>query len=415
MSAFAKVTYEVDHLRLLPVAKTLYNFFLQQKPAGLEIEFHLDDFVDYSAGTRSSTEAGYSLYQIKRGLQDLIEKGVLTVIRQWWGGWYRVVISRPEGEPDSSSLSFENRSQMITNRSQKIDFEASNPDSFVPITENIKINRRTPSQPPVSQELTEGSGGQSFCAGVGTVELEACDHAARVEHCGDEVKQGLVERAISELGLRMTRPIYRLMVESTVGIVLNAIEAAKERFESKTAPPVRSKEAMFTVALKRCFTPNRIKVKGNGSQAAPEGFSEWFREAQALNWVKGSVLVNGEIYVVEPDDRQTHWMEFQRMHPLPGSREPIDLAETIAEIDVLLGRLRWSDEDKKAMLLQWYGVSTRSCLTDAQLLDFRDRLKSSSSLADEGARLSSDESVLRLNTQVAAEWKQDLKGHPILS
>lgn len=375
MCAFAKVTYEVDHLRLLPVAKTLYNFFLQQKPAGLEIEFRLDDFVDYSAGTRSSTDAGYSPYQIKRGLQDLMDKGVLTVLRQWWGGWYRVIVSRPEGESDASSPSFENRSPMIINRSEKINFQGSKSYSSVPITKNIKINKRTPPQPPVLEELTEENGGQSFSAFVETVDLDSCDKAVRVEHCGDEVKQGLVERAISELGLKMTRPIYRLMVESTVGIVLNAIEAAKERFESKTASPVRSKEAMFTVALRRCFTPNRLKVKGNGSLAAPEGFTAWFREAQALNWVKGSVLVNGEIFVVELDDRQTHWLEFQKTHPLPGAGGPVDLAETIAQIDVLLGRLGCSDEDKRAMLQRWYGVSMRSYLTDAQLIDFRDRLK----------------------------------------
>jgi hypothetical protein len=97
--------------------------------------------------------------------------------------------------------------------------------------------------------------------------LNEWSREALVQDCPPTVAQTLLEQAYLELGVRVTRPIYQLMVHSTIGVVLNAIAAVKERLTSKTAAPVKSKEGLLTTAIRRHFTPNKKQRVAQGAES----------------------------------------------------------------------------------------------------------------------------------------------------
>ncbi|URR36743.1 hypothetical protein NBE99_06315 [Thermosynechococcus sp. HN-54] len=54
----------------------------------------------------------------------------------------------------------------------------------------------------------------------------------------------------------------------------------------------------------------------------------------------------------------------------PTKREPVDLADEIAQTTVEMKRLGWTEAQGRACLLQRYGKRSRQQLTDEELLDF---------------------------------------------
>lgn len=59
----------------------------------------------------------------------------------------------------------------------------------------------------------------------------------------------------------------------------------------------------------------------------------------------------------------------------PTKREPVDLADEIAQTTVEMKRLGWTEAQGRACLLERYGKRSRQQLTDEELLDFLDFLR----------------------------------------
>jgi hypothetical protein len=208
-----------------------------------------------------------------------------------------------------------------------------------------------------------------------------------VQECPSAIAQTLVEQAHSELGVRITRPIYQLVVRSTIGVVLNAIAAVKERLESKTAAPVKSKEGLFTTALKRRFTPNAKGQRDNTPERGIQGFGEWFTQVQRAGLIQASYQQQGEIWLVLPDESAIKLVEFVAAHPelplLEGLAQEIvppapllDLSEVLTQISVEIRALGWSDDQVQTLLMERFNKRSRCQLDDDELFHFLKALQS---------------------------------------
>lgn len=88
---FARATRPHDRIMRLvsPCARFLYQELLRLKPPGTIIEF---EFADFQA------EQPYSDRWIRHALNELIEQGLVEVIRKFGAGVYRLIAFHPKKE-----------------------------------------------------------------------------------------------------------------------------------------------------------------------------------------------------------------------------------------------------------------------------------------------------------------------------
>lgn len=378
---------------------------------------------------------------------------------RWYGGReYRGIVIDP-GLIDASvkQPTLQNQTEKQASASENSTLAASNPDSAIPLIENLKDLRRTRTLPPPvlkkdgegraigevaksSEKAGEGSGNlthktenrksedlnldvsfandskpeaQFSALTAPAINLEEFNPHLPVKDCPPAVAQALAAKAAEELDVRITRPIFKLVMESTIGVVVNAIAAVKQRLGSKTATkPVKSKEGFFTAALQRCFKPNQAaEVPGRG--VAPVGFSAWYDAAYAKRLVCGSTMKDGEMWLYRASDTTlVRWKDLMDEYPdLLAPQEPqhqqipqrcqqspilqpqkqlempkpkvqihsrqsvrrsemLDLSDVIAEISVLIKCLGWQEMEVRSHLEQNYGRRNRQQLDNDELLEF---------------------------------------------
>jgi hypothetical protein len=132
MTAFARVTRDHDILGYgySPCARDLYRYLLRACPAGREFEFELEDFNEEVNLGRSRP---FSLYWLKVSLKQLVEKGIVIIVKKFNACCYKLITLHPSQIND-------NKTQQDFNENCKI--EPSNADSFVPIhIEKIENNK----------------------------------------------------------------------------------------------------------------------------------------------------------------------------------------------------------------------------------------------------------------------------------
>ena len=90
-----------------------------------------------------------------------------------------------------------------------------------------------------------------------------------------------------------------------------------------------------------------------------------------INWIKANLLSDSELsqLVVIEGTKQGNLFD-QEQEP-----EVIDWEDIKEEIDVSMKRLGWSQKRGRDYLIKRYGKSSRLQLTDAELIEFRDYLK----------------------------------------
>jgi hypothetical protein len=409
--------------RLMPCASYLWYWALYQKPAGTYVELDLDEFQ-----ARSQLERGkpYCLKHIRNAFQQLVDYGLIEVVKIFrsakhvWGVRVhqagRVANVEVSGTifPKSEPKLPENKAQM--------------PISSYHLTDKQSFLKTKPTHPPVLKALTGKEEGQeeekkskegdlqkftnnqeqeeqenneirSLEVTATAIDLNEWNPDSQVRECPREVAQTLMEKAYLDLGVRLTQPIYKLVLESTIGVVVNAIAAVKERLESQTAPPVKTKEGFFTTALRRHFTPNRKTQQPVQQQEEPKiippGFNEWFEAARAAKLVSGSAFIDGEMWVYRfADAVLVKWQEFRAQYPeisvdcqlrlplpiqLPQPKssqtQVVDLSDVICEASLEIKRLGWSEMELRQFLKQEFNKSHRSLLSEQELFEFLDQLK----------------------------------------
>jgi hypothetical protein len=384
---------------LMPCAGRIWRFLLRRRKPGTFQEFDFEEFQAYSEAKRYRS---YSLKQIRSAFWQLVERG-LVAIAKTYSSTQRVygVIARQVGHIVNTPVSAAGKK---TSRSgnglpkqgpQTIDLSFKTTDQHT-------HKRTKPTNPPVLEGTKEGVAqscsdpqlpalreGDELDLTASAIPLEEWSQEAVVQECPPTIAQTLVEQAHSELGVRMTRPIYQLVVQSTIGVVLNAIAAVKERLESKTAAPVKSKEGLFTTALKRHFTPNSKGQRESTPQGGIQGFGEWFTQVQQAGLVCASYQQDGKIWLVLPDGAVMSLLEFGQVHPqwalvqgqelerspLQPQPQPVDLAEVIAQTSVEIQRLGWSAQQVMTLLVERFEKRSRSQLDDDELFRFLEQLQ----------------------------------------
>jgi hypothetical protein len=381
---------------LMPCAGRIWRFLLRRRKPGTFQELDFEEFQAYSAAKRYRP---YSLKQIRAGFWQLVERG-LVAIAKTYPSTHRVygVIARQVGMIVNTSISVAGK---LTSRSgNRLPKQGPQSTDCSFKTADQLTNKRTkPTAPPVLERTKEGvvqngsdpqlpapEGGEILDTTALAIPLQEWDREAIVQECPSTIAQTLVEQAHSELGVRITRPIYRLVVRSTIGVVRNAIAAVKERLESKTAAPVKSKEGLFTTALKRRFTPNAKGQRDNTPEAGIKGFGAWFTQVQQAGLVCASYQEHGEILLVLPQGGVMTLAEFGQVHPDwalgQGTEperllqpEPVDLAEVIAQTSVEIQRLGWSPQQVATLLVERFKKRSRCQLTDDELFQFLEALQ----------------------------------------
>lgn len=247
------------------------------------------------------------------------------------------------------------------------------------------------------------------------INLEHLNPQLLVKDFPAAVAQALTQKAVEELGVRITQPIFKLLRESTIGVVLNAIAAVKQRIESPTAEPVYSREALFTTALRRHFTPNRkpqeTPVQDQEKKITSKEFSDWYNAAYAAGLVCASTMINGEMWLYQNSgDSVARWEELKAKYPdllatkgeqkhysaqgqqralekpkllqglKPGAEsperpKPVDLSDVIVQTSIEMKRLGWQETELRSHLSQTYGKRSRQQLKDEELIDFLDWLQ----------------------------------------
>lgn len=443
-------------------AAELYHWLRRQGRPFTLIEINLKDFAE---------TYNYGLPWIKKCYQDLIEHGLWQEDRKWYGGReYRGILIDPGLTAITANQSnLQNQTEKKAGSSENLNFAASNPYPAVPITEDLKDLKRTKTlHPPVLRKDNEDRAisqttKSSDQAGEKLINLtykmedkifldpnlkvsfandpipetqipsltapainfEELNPHLPVKDCPAAVAQALAAKAAEELDVRITRPIFKLVMESTIGVVVNAIAAVKQRLESKTATkPVKSKEGFFTAALQHGFKPNQTpqklqEVQGRG--IAPVGFSAWYDAAYAKRLVCGSTMKDGEMWLYRASDAKlVRWQDLMAEYPdllapqvpqeqqyqqipqqcqqkpilqpqkqleMPKPKvqtysrqavkrpQMLDLSDVIAEISLLIKRLGWQEPELRSHLQQNYGKRSRQLLDDNELFHFADWLK----------------------------------------
>jgi hypothetical protein len=134
MTAFARVTRDHDILGYgySPCARDLYRYLLRACPAGREFEFELEDFNEEVNLGRSRP---FSLYWLKVSLKQLVEKGIVIIVKKFNACCYKLITLHPSQIND-------NKTQQDFNENCKT--ELSNTDSLVPIhIEKVENNKQS--------------------------------------------------------------------------------------------------------------------------------------------------------------------------------------------------------------------------------------------------------------------------------
>ena len=164
MTAFARVTEAHDAVLLghTPCAGLLYRWLLRRKPAGKVQELELEEFVTWSRVCRPNP---YSIRHAKRALAELIESGVVEVMRRYTSQILKVICyhpADPETEPKAPSSHSDKNVQVqdgnVQDETEMSKTGASNPHHFVPTyREYRETTNIVPTHHPVQEIGREGS------------------------------------------------------------------------------------------------------------------------------------------------------------------------------------------------------------------------------------------------------------------
>ena len=321
MTAFARVTRDHDILGYgySPCARDLYRYLLRACPAGREFEFELEDFNEEVNLGRSRP---FSLYWLKVALKQLVEKGIVIIVKKFNACCFKLITLHPSQIND-------NKTQQDFNENCKT--EPSKTDSLVPIhIEKVENNK----QPVVvlknindvkkstdaellgltnleivyesdrsiasvekickndnslaSLELVYENDNSLASLEIAS-ESQAFEINALVEAIDSQEEEfsappkkniaNLLEKA-EDAGVLLNPFVIGLIAKTEAEIVANAIAALRE---SRRKGTVKNPTGYFVKAIQQKWQPMEAKDPSNGY---PHGFWDWYQKVIALGLVE---------------------------------------------------------------------------------------------------------------------------------
>jgi hypothetical protein len=308
MTAFARVTRDHDILGYgySPCARDLYRYLLRACPAGREFEFELEDFNEEVNLGRSRP---FSLYWLKVSLKQLVEKGIVIIVKKFNACCYKLITLHPSQIND-------NKTQQDFNENCKT--EPSNTYSLVPIhIEKIENNKQsvvvlkkindvknstdaellslTNLEIVYESDRSIASAEKIFKNDNSLASLElACESQAfeinaLVEAIDSQEEEfsappkkniaNLLEKA-EDSGVLLNPFVIGLIAKTEAEIVTNAIAALRE---SRRKGTVKNPTGYLVKAIQQKWQPMEAKDPSSGY---PHGFWDWYQKVVALGLVE---------------------------------------------------------------------------------------------------------------------------------
>jgi hypothetical protein len=309
-NAFARITdaHDLFTQGLPPCARSLYRWLLRRAPAGKTAEIHLEEFQNYKQGAFSGR--GYTLFWIKKSLQQLIDLGAVEVAFKYSSKVFKLITWHPDRQSaeDLKSSSFvQNETTEKLNRS--LPFGPSNPYSFVPLYREPRETTNRTVQKTVPQEGQEGPKVDRPAPPIlrsQKTPLEALLEAPIApptpqiqpiepqETPEQETKQAQeiedpiapeISEKIKIAGFKLNSTLAAIVRSTQAQIVLDAIEAAqqyltKAKQEKQTLK--QEPEAVLVSAIKNQWQPNKSD-KLSEVIPLPDNFEAWYEVAKKAN------------------------------------------------------------------------------------------------------------------------------------
>lgn len=348
-TAFAKVTDLHDRisLQVTPCAGALYRFLLRKKPAGKQQELDIEeDFLSWSEGRRKRP---YSLRHIQRALTELIDLGLVEVVKKFTGKIFKLIAYHPGQEKKIPSWN-----ENVQNGTKMSKKGASNPHGCVPIIESVETTDSPPTNPVAVKNEFEGVEVTAF---IKAEQDEVVDHPES-ESSSNQNPRSLEQHTNSDqisardlktkifveveaAGFKLNSGLKAVILGPgvTAEAVRDAIAAVREYLASGKLLK-RTSEALLSSAIQNKWKP------AASAASAPEGFNEWFKLAYDLG-VAGfsSRDADGSMTVITPNDENYRWETLRTLHPLEELRsrwnefkEWCDLALSLGVADNIFRR-----------------------------------------------------------------------------
>lgn len=256
MTAFSRITeeHELILIQLSPCARLLYRWLLRLRPAGTPVEIELDEFIGFTALGRARA---YCLKHVKRALADLLGTELVDEVKRYSARVFKLVAWHPDRTKTSSDRT--KMSQHWTKMSKK---EASNPDSVVPITEN----------------------------------LETTEQDAAVENEQEKVDPAL-QAEVEAIGIQMNPQLAATILQYGLERVKSAIALVRERRKNSK---VKNPAGLLTAAIKQGWKSSSVNSEvdhRSGDASLPSEFNEWYGLAYKLGIVRASQFIDGVLCV----------------------------------------------------------------------------------------------------------------------
>jgi hypothetical protein len=309
-NAFARITdaHDLFTQGLPPCARSLYRWLLRRAPAGKTAEIHLEEFQNYKQGAFSGR--GYTLFWIKKSLQQLIDLGAVEVAFKYSSKVFKLITWHPDRQSaeDLKSSSFvQNETTEKLNRS--LPFGPSNPYSFVPLYRELRETTNRTVQKTVLQEGQEGPKVDRPAPPIlrsqktpleALLEVPIAPPTPQIqpiepqEAPEQETKQAQeiedpiapeISEKIKIAGFKLNSTLAAIVRSTQAQIVLDAIEAAqqyltKAKQEKQTLK--REPEAVLVSAIKNQWQPNKSD-KLSEVIPLPDNFEAWYEVAKKAN------------------------------------------------------------------------------------------------------------------------------------
>jgi hypothetical protein len=308
MTAFARVTRDHDILGYgySPCARDLYRYLLRACPAGREFEFELEDFNEEVNLGRSRP---FSLYWLKVSLKQLVEKGIVIIVKKFNACCYKLITLHPSQIND-------NKTQQDFNENCKT--EPSNTHSLVPIHREYRenneqsvvvlknINDVKNSTDAELLHLTNLEIVYESDRSIASIEkickndnslasLEIASESqvfeinAPIEAIDSQEEEfsappkknitNLLEKA-EDAGVLLNPFVIGLIAKTEAEIVANAIAALRE---SRRKGTVKNPTGYLVKAIQQKWQPMEAKDPSSGY---PHGFWDWYQKVIALGLVE---------------------------------------------------------------------------------------------------------------------------------
>jgi hypothetical protein len=280
---FARVTHAHDALalQLTPCAGQLHRWLLRRRPAGRPQEFELDEF---SKWTGASRKRSYSIRHIQRSLFELVNSGLVEVVRKYSSKIFKLVANHPQLDKNVQNL---DQNVQVGMEMSKI--EASNLcSSVLSYIEELETTDKPATHPAVisnenqNQEVKD----QEKASDFETIKIPDLNAGltnlvqdAEIDNFSASGEQhailNQVEVAIAPIPLNPQ--IAAVVLEATLTTVQDAIALVKER---KQSGEVKNPAGLLVDAIRGHWRP------AQRSTGVTAEFNDWYHKAYAAGLIE---------------------------------------------------------------------------------------------------------------------------------